>query len=373
MPRSKRSGIRSVRSRHTTRRKLIAAQRFAASFETLEVRRMLNGVGLLGSYYDNMTLEGNPTGTRIDGPIDFNWDGTTGPIPGIGPDQFSVRWTGQIQPTVTQTYTFTTISNDGVRLWVNGDELINHWNSHPSDVDSGSISLLAGEHYNIEMDYFQNQLTATAVLEWSGPGQTPVPIPAENLSPDTESSPANAPTQVTANVASATEIDLSWSDNSSGQDGAVIQRSTDGVNFTTIAELGDNQSPYADTTVSAGSTYFYQIVATGSAGQSTPSDVIGPITTPGSQGVVGTTGLLGAYYANDDFTSPAQVVEVDPQINFNWDSGSPAPGVGNSDYSVQWTGQLLAPATGTYSISTTSDDGVRMWLGPAEIINDFTD
>ncbi len=370
MPRKKRSRIHSVRSRTAARRKLLASHSPHMSLEPLEVRRLLSG--LLGSYYNNMTLTGNPTNTRVDGPINFNWTNTN-PVPGVGPTLFSVQWTGQIQPAITQTYTFTTITNDGVRLWVNGEQLINHWNSHPAAVDSGSITLIAGQHYNIEMDYFQNQATSTAELEWAGPGQIAQPIPADVLFPQTATGPANVPTQFTATAVSANEVDLNWSDNSSGADGAIIRRSTDGVNFTTIAELGGGQSLYADNTVSAGSTYYYQVIATSSAGQSGPA-LAGPVTTPGGSGViVNNTGLLAVYYSNVNFTGASPVAVVDPLINFNWASGSPAPGVGNSNYSVQWTGQLLAPATGIYNISTTSDDGVRMWLGPTEIINDFTD
>ena len=372
MPRKKRAGTRTVRSRTAARSRLLASHRFGFTLEPLEIRQLLSG-GLLGSYYNNMTLTGNPTNTRVDGPINFNWNNST-PVPGVGPDAFSVRWTGQIQAPVTQTYTFSTISNDGIRLWVNGEELIDHWNSHPADVDSGSITLIAGEHYNIEMDYFQNTGAGTAVLEWSGPGQSPQLIANNFLSPQTASSAPNTPSQFTAKVISAGEIDLNWQDDSSGADGAIIQRSTDGMNFSTIADVGDNQSPYADTTVSAGSTYFYRVIDTSSASQSTPSAIVGPLTTPGSSGVVvGTNGLLAVYYNSVNFTSPTPVVVVDRQINFSWNSSSPAPGIGNSNYSVQWTGLLLAPVNGIYTLSTATDDGVRMWLGSQEIINDFTD
>ncbi len=64
--------------------------------------------------------------------------GSTGaparPVTGIGADTFSVRWSGQVSPRYSQTYTFSTTSDDGVRLWVNGALLIDQWNDHAPTV-----------------------------------------------------------------------------------------------------------------------------------------------------------------------------------------------------------------------------------------------
>jgi hypothetical protein len=62
----------------------------------------------------------------------------------VGHDSFSVRWSGKVRATQTGIHEFYTISDDGVRLWVNGQLLINNWTNHPPTTDSGSIYLTQG-------------------------------------------------------------------------------------------------------------------------------------------------------------------------------------------------------------------------------------
>src|SRR6185436_19422079 len=82
--------------------------------------------GLTATFFDNRDFTG-PSITRIDPTINFNWANAS-PDAAIAADTFSARWTGRIQPRYTETYTFTTTSDDGVRLWVNGQLLIDQWN-----------------------------------------------------------------------------------------------------------------------------------------------------------------------------------------------------------------------------------------------------
>src|SRR5208283_2411442 len=87
------------------------------------------GTGLLGQYYANTfptdPFVGSPL-VRTDAVINFNWN-TVSPDPSIPLTDYTVRWTGLVQPLFTETYTFLTTTDDGVRLWVNGQELINEW------------------------------------------------------------------------------------------------------------------------------------------------------------------------------------------------------------------------------------------------------
>ena len=86
------------------------------------------GTGLYGEYYDNIDFTGAKL-TRLDPTVNFNW-GSGSPDPSMAPDQFSVRWTGSVQPRLSETYTFHTLSDDGVRLWVNRVQVINNWTDH---------------------------------------------------------------------------------------------------------------------------------------------------------------------------------------------------------------------------------------------------
>lgn len=150
----------------------------ACMIEQLESRTLLDG--LAGSYYPTMDLTGNPLVTRVDPSINFSW-GSSAPATGMPADRFSVRWTGQVQATYSQTYTFYTVTDDGVRLWVNGIQLINQWNDHSPTEHKGTMALVAGQRYDIKMEYYENGWGATAQLLWSSAGQAKQVIPASAL------------------------------------------------------------------------------------------------------------------------------------------------------------------------------------------------
>jgi len=140
--------------------------------------------GLLGSYFANMTLAGSPAGQRIDGPLDFDWGAGTPGVPGVGADNFSVRWVGFVTPSVSGSYTFRTRSDDGVRLYIDGVLVIDNWTDHgPTNDDSAPIALNAGQRYTVTMEYYENGGGAVAQLSWSGPATGGFQfIPRSNLS-----------------------------------------------------------------------------------------------------------------------------------------------------------------------------------------------
>src|SRR5262249_44670060 len=111
------------------------------------------GNGLLATYFDDVGFTGN-TVHRRDATVNFSW-GNGAPIAGIGPDTFSVRWTGKIQAMESGDYSFRTVSNDGVRLWVNGELIIDRWTAHPTTAHTGTISLVTGQQYDIQLEYYE--------------------------------------------------------------------------------------------------------------------------------------------------------------------------------------------------------------------------
>lgn len=140
-----------------------------------------SGTGLRGDYYNSVTPSGAIALTRTDATVNFDWGSDPGP--GVGSDNFSVRWTGQVRPLYTETYTFHTVSDDGVRLWVNGTQVINNWTDHPATENGGSIALVAGQHYDIRMEFYERSGGAVARLSWSSPSQSRQIIPASQLYP----------------------------------------------------------------------------------------------------------------------------------------------------------------------------------------------
>src|SRR5207248_2949150 len=127
--------------------------------------------------------------------IDFSWGTSTVPFTNSG--YYCVRWTGQVQPEFSETYYFDALTDDGVRLWVNDQLVIDRWTpKSPSDT-IGSIALQGGVRYDIQMDYFQYGGGAQAHLYWYSPSQPRQIIPSARLYAATAQA-GPAPTAVTS-------------------------------------------------------------------------------------------------------------------------------------------------------------------------------
>ena len=140
-----------------------------------------DGGGIRGDYYKGMNF-GSHVLTRIDPRISFSW-GSGEPDPAVGADNFSVRWTGEVEAAFTETYTFYTNSDDGVRLWVDGKQLVNNWTDHSNTENSSKIDLVAGNMYFVVMDMYENGGDAIAQLRWSSPSTPKQLIPQAALTP----------------------------------------------------------------------------------------------------------------------------------------------------------------------------------------------
>jgi subtilisin family serine protease len=139
------------------------------------------GSGLQGEYFGDRNLTILKV-TRSDPVVNFDWSYGS-PDLSIDSDCFSVRWTGHVEPRASEIYTFYTVSDDGVRLWVNGRLLIDNWTMHAATENSAVISLTAGRLYEIQMDFFENAGSARAQLLWSSWSQGKETIPQCQLYP----------------------------------------------------------------------------------------------------------------------------------------------------------------------------------------------
>ncbi|MBE9035495.1 PA14 domain-containing protein [aff. Roholtiella sp. LEGE 12411] len=154
------------------------------------------GIGLKGEYYDNKDFTDLKL-TRTDGTVNFDWVSNS-PAPSIGADTFSVRWTGRVEARYSETYTFYALADDGVRLSVNGKQIVNQFVDQSPTQSSGTIALVAGQKYDISMEYYENKFGAISKLYWSSSSQTkeiipqsqlylPVSVPIMTLGPSPES------------------------------------------------------------------------------------------------------------------------------------------------------------------------------------------
>jgi hypothetical protein len=132
--------------------------------------------GWQAQYWNNRTLSGTPLLQRNETGIDYNW-GASSPVPDeINGDNFSARWTRTIQVTAG-TYRFTAISDDGVRVWVDEQLIIDGWSDHPAKTYTVDRALAAGSHA-VRVEYYEHtgearvsfswSLTQNAIVNWRG-------------------------------------------------------------------------------------------------------------------------------------------------------------------------------------------------------------
>lgn len=216
-----------------------------------------SGTGLLGKYYPN-TFPANPfVGSplvRTDAVVNFNWN-TNSPDPSIPTNNYTVKWTGLVQPLFSEPYTFSATTDDGTRLWVNGQEIINAWSAQAPTTRSGVINLQAQQVYAIEMDYFQAGGGAVAQLSWSSPSTTPAIIPQTQLYPFLTVTPTFL-NPVTPLAGGNFQLQLS---SVAGQS-YVFQSSTDLFNWVTLSTnvAPSNMTIYLDTEASNFPIRFYR-------------------------------------------------------------------------------------------------------------------
>lgn len=150
-----------------------------------------NGTGLLGHYFFDPEgdFDAQPVLARIDTTVNFNWNGNA-PDSLLPPDYFSVRWMGFVRPLFSETYTFTVRSDDGCRLWVNDQLIIDKWQPQAITEQSGSILLEAGKKYRIRLEYLEIGGDAAAELYWSSAHQLSEIVPKRQLYPPDFTMPA---------------------------------------------------------------------------------------------------------------------------------------------------------------------------------------
>jgi hypothetical protein len=207
------------------------------------------------SYWNNTSLSGPPVLQRSETNLDHDW-GTGSPDASVVSDGFSARWMRYVD-VPAGVYRFTATSDDGMRVYVDNDLIINEWYDHPAKTVSVEKSLSAGHHWII-VEYYENGGLAVARLVWS-----PASMPIRN-----------------------------W---------------------------------------------------------------------------------RGEYFDNMTLSGAPALTRDDAQIDFNWGTGSPAPGViGGDRFSARWTQSLDLPA-GHYRFAMTVDDGGRLWVNGHLLIESWRD
>lgn len=170
------------------------------SVEAVKFADVLNpfvgtGDGLKGSYFPNRHLFGKPAMSRVDGTLNCNFQ--------LGREQFadeqsyknqclavlgipksneySIRWTGELQAQFSEPYTLVTKADDGVRVCLNDQLIIDNWVNHDRKEAFATVNLVAGQKYLLRVEYFQNHGNSKVTLSWSSPSTPKQVIPQSQL------------------------------------------------------------------------------------------------------------------------------------------------------------------------------------------------
>jgi YVTN family beta-propeller protein len=369
------------------------------------------GTGLAAQYFANANLTGSPALTRIEA-VNFDW-ATASPGSGIPSDGFSVRWTGQVSVPTSGSYVFQTISDDGVRLYLKGAQLINNWTDHATTTNNAPlVTLVAGQRYDIVLEYYDRTGGAVAKLNWQTPGTTTfVAVPAAQLySTSTQGLLAQYFTNTTLSgsptLTRNEAVNFDWGTGGPGNGIAVdsfsvrwtgqVSAPTSGSYvFQTVSDDGvrltvngvqviNNWTDHGTTTnnapavmLAAGQRYdiileYYE--KTGGAvaklnWQTPGTTTFIPI--PLIQLHATAQGLLGQFFANTTLTG-TPVLTRSETVNYDWGTAAPAAGLPVDGFSARWLGRVGILTSGNYTFQTTSDDGVRLWVNGALVIDNWT-
>jgi hypothetical protein len=188
-----------------------------------------NGEGLNGDFFDNRHLFGVPSVNRVDAEINFGYPDTI-TVSSPKHDEFAERWTGEIQAQFTEPYALSLSSDDGVRMWLNENLVIDNWSSHSNKEMTAIANLVAGQHYLIRIEYFQNHGGSKLRLAWSSPSTPKEVIPQSQL--------YSQPTDVDGNG-----LPDIWEQHYFGQTGVDANADPDGDGLTNLQEWRRHWNP----------------------------------------------------------------------------------------------------------------------------------
>lgn len=358
--------------------------------------------GFNGEYFNNTELTGSPTLTRNDPTINFEW-GSGSPGPGINAEFFSVRWTKN-QFFAAGRYKFITRTDDGVRLFIDGNLVINEWHGQGGTPHEAIVDLTSGNH-EIKMEFFDGGGGALAKLNWDltadqpGGETTPPPPPTTSgYSAEYFNNQNLSGQPILTRTDPIIDFDFgNGSPDESVQNDQFSSRWTKTVNFAagtyqfnTTADDGvrifiDNELIIDKWFDQGPSTYTVQKAL--SAGNHTikveyyeafGGSVINfnysqiSSTPPTTSPPPSISGYFGEYFDNQTLTGTPKLTRTDPEIKFVLNDGSPDAAIPVDHFSTRWTKtQNFSP--GTYKFTTTADDGVRVYVDNELIIDKWKD
>lgn len=350
-----------------------------------------------GEYYDNRDLAGSPALIRYDPAIDFDW-GTDSPDARVPDDNFSVRWTRTLG-FEAGTYRFLSSTDDGVRIFVDGERVVDAWyDQELPNTHSGDLSLSSGLH-TVEVTYYEHGGEASAHVWWNrlgafrgwegryygntelrgspelirddpaidfdwGEGAPVAWMPADNFSVVWQQDVTFEPGTYRFNVRSDDGVRV-WIDNGLVMD--YWKPMEYEYHYVAGIDLEGSHTVKVEYYERAGGArirfWWERQGAPAPSPTPAPPEEDEPVTTEVEPGP-----WQAEYFDNRELSGSPALTRQDQAIDFDWGWGTPTPAVGRDNFSVRWTGTFSFPA-GRYCFTTTSDDGIRLYVAGQLIID----
>jgi glucose/arabinose dehydrogenase/PKD repeat protein len=351
--------------------------------------------GYSAEYFDNRELTGSPVLTRTDDRIDFNW-AAGAPADGVPADNFSARWRKSLNLSEPGAYKFTVTSDDGARLYLDGQKVLDKWNFQSQATHEVSYELAQGAH-EIVLEYFDASGDAVARFRYE-PTSDPAPPLGSPQDPYAAEYFANrdlsGPPVLTRNDA---VIDFAWGGDGPG---AGVPADNFSARWTKSLDLDASEAGTYKFTVTSddGARLFVdgeKVLDKWIFQSATAHSVILDLT-PGAHQIVleyfeaGGSAVAklayektadppppppppaepftAEYFDNMELAGSPIVTRSEDAIDFDWGTGSPHFAVPFNLFSARWTRTKTYEA-GTYRFSVTGDDGIRV-LVDGELVVD---
>lgn len=345
-------------------------------------------LGFHAEYFSNQTLTGAPSRVRQDNSINFDW-GNGSPDISIPADKFSARWT-KTEAFEAGNYEFTISGDDGVRVFVDNELIINGWKDQGTTTYTDNKVLIAGDH-TIRVEYYENGGGAAVKFDYKKLSNTPPPSSGYAAEYFANRTLSDAPTLTRtdaainfewnggspASVIPADDFSARWTKTENFAAGTYefTTTSDDGVRLYIDGEL------LIDKWIDQGSTTYKATKALASGNHTIVVEYYekggGAVmkfnyaqtnVAPPSQ----TTSFTGEYFNNKTLSSSVAMTRSDAAIDFDWAGGSPDPLINADNFSARWTKTDVFEA-GNYEFTVTADDGIRVKVDGEVLIDKFID
>ena len=334
-----------------------------------------------GEYFSDPNLQGMPIFARDDAEIDFNWSAGS-PGEGVPANDFSVRWARWVFVDTPGEWTFTTTTDDGVRLFIDNQLVIDSW--HDQTLGTHSISLNLSQAFHlVRMEYFERGGSAQAHLQ----------ITPANF-PDWRGEYFNNPDLVGAPAFTRNDAAINF-DFGTGGPGGGIPGASFSARWMRAQFFEAGRYRFTTTTDDGARLFIDHQLAIDQWHDQVPTSHAIEVNLPGGvhwlrfdyfQHGGGAVAQLkwslvsgnaelwrGEYFSNPDLDGAPVLVRDDASINFDWGNKSPGAGVPATNWSARWSARRTTLNPGFYTVSATADDGVRLSVDNTIVIDEFHD